>query len=208
MYLGGAGTLCVVIFSTYLATFPGEWLKTHLPELRYIPTTWRPDWSEKDDWTSLQALLFEGDVDDVTGRPVSVFSNRLALINQSFVVDPEKLDKITVSRSFRGRDLRLAVLYGTDLRKADFTGAQLQDAWLDKAQLQDAWLDKAQLQGASLFGAQLQGANLDRAQLQGASLNYAWLQGASLDKAQLQGASLQGARLQGANLSEAQLQGA
>ena len=47
MYLGGAGTLCVVIFSTYLATFPGEWLKTHLPELRYIPTTWRPDWSEK-----------------------------------------------------------------------------------------------------------------------------------------------------------------
>src|SRR5262245_31628197 len=29
MYLGGAGTLCVVVFSTYLATFPGEWLKTH-----------------------------------------------------------------------------------------------------------------------------------------------------------------------------------
>src|SRR5262249_27610057 len=40
MYLGGAATLCVVIFSIYLATFPGEWLKTHLPELRYIPTTW------------------------------------------------------------------------------------------------------------------------------------------------------------------------
>src|SRR5215510_7438932 len=27
MYLGGAGTLCVVIFSTYLATFPGEWMR-------------------------------------------------------------------------------------------------------------------------------------------------------------------------------------
>src|SRR5262249_43000746 len=32
MYPGGAGTLCVVIFSIYLATFPGEWIKTHLPE--------------------------------------------------------------------------------------------------------------------------------------------------------------------------------
>jgi hypothetical protein len=66
MYLGGAGTLCVVIFSIYLATFPGEWLKTYLPELRYIPN-WRPHSSAKDDWTSLQALLFEGDVDGVTG---------------------------------------------------------------------------------------------------------------------------------------------
>src|SRR5262249_42673479 len=47
MYLGGAGTLCVVIFSIYLATFPGEWMKTHLPELRYIPTTWWPDRSEE-----------------------------------------------------------------------------------------------------------------------------------------------------------------
>ena len=51
MYLGGAVTLCVVIFSTYLATFPGEWMKTHLPELRYILATWRPHWSEQDDWT-------------------------------------------------------------------------------------------------------------------------------------------------------------
>ena len=108
MWLGGAGTLCVVIFSIYLATFSGEWLKTHLPELRYIPTTWRPHRSEND-WTSLQALLFEGNVDYVSRRPQSVFSNRLVLDGQSFVVDPEKLDKITVSRSFRGRDLRLAM---------------------------------------------------------------------------------------------------
>src|SRR5262249_23035440 len=137
MCLGGAGTLCVVIFSTYLASFPGEWIKTHLPEL-----------------SSLQALLFEGDVDVVgrrlvsnrlvltvvSGRPQSFFSNRLVLLDQSFVVDPEKLDKITVSHSFRGRDLRLAVLRQTDLRKADFTGAQLQGAWLGGAQLQGASL--------------------------------------------------------------------
>ena len=162
MCLGGAGTLCVVIFSMDLALFPGEWVDEHLPDF-YVPTTWRPHWSEKDDWTSLYALLFQGAVDEVSGRPRSVFSNRLVLTNQSFIVDPEKLDKITVSHFFRGRDLRLAVLNFADLRKADFTGAQLQGASLEGAQLQ----------GASLNEAQLQGASLDEAQLQGASLNWA-----------------------------------
>jgi uncharacterized protein YjbI with pentapeptide repeats len=191
MFLGGAGTLCVIVFSTYLATFPGEWIKTHLPEP-----------------SSLQALLFEGDVDEVSGRPRSIFSNRLVLTDQSFVVDPEKLDKITISHSFRGRDLRLAVLYLTDLRKADFTGAQLQGASLDRAQLQGASLDRAQLQGAWLMGAQLQGASLHWAQLQGAELFMARLEGAALNGAQLQGAILHGAQLHGASLDGAQLQGA
>src|SRR5262249_44372005 len=208
MYLGGAGTLCVVIFSIYLATFPGEWLNTHLPELRYMPTAGRPHVSEEDDWTSLRALLFEGDVDGVSGRPRSVFSNRLVLTNQSFVVDPEKLDKITVSHFFRGRDLRSAVFYLTDLRKADFTGAQLQGASLDWARLEGATLTEAQLQDASLMGAHLQGASLAGAQLQGALLAQAQLQGATLAEAQLQAAWLGGARLQGATLYKAQLQGA
>src|SRR5215472_17520549 len=149
MYLGGAGTLCVVIFSIDLALFPAEWVDEHLPDF-YVPTTWRPHWSEKDDWKSLYALLFQGAVDEVSGRPGSVFSNRLVLTNQRFVVDPEKLDKITVSHFFRGRDLRLAVLNFADLRKADFTGAQLQGASLEGAQLQGALLIEAQLQGASL----------------------------------------------------------
>jgi uncharacterized protein YjbI with pentapeptide repeats len=201
MYLGGVGTLCVVIFSIYLATFPGEWMKMHLPQL-----------------SSLQALLFEGGVDSVTGRPQSIFSNRLVLTDQSFVVDPDKLDKISVSRRFRGRDLRSAVLNLTDLRKADFSDAQLQGASFAlaqlqgalflRAQLQGASLDLTLLQGASLFGAQLEGASLDAAQLQGASLGEAQLQGASLKGAQLQGASLDRAQLQGAFLFRAQLQGA
>src|SRR5262249_37956100 len=191
MYLGGAGTLCVVIFSTFLAAFPGEWMKTHLPEL-----------------SSLQALLFEGDVDRVSQRPRSVFSNRLVLTDQNFVVDPEKLDKIPVTGFFRGRDLRSAVLNLADLRKADFTGADLQGASLDQARLQGASLDQAQLQGATLFFAELQGASLNGAQLQGAKLWNAQLQGAALNTAQLQGASLNPAQLQGATLARAQLQGA
>src|SRR5262249_55688928 len=165
IYLGGgAGTLCVVIFSTYLATFPGELMKAYLPEP-----------------SSLLALLFEGRVDTVSGRPRgNVFSNRLALTDQSFVVDPEKLDKVAASRPFRDGDFRLAVLNRANLRKADFAGAQLQGAELRGAQLQGASLDGAQLQGASLDGAQLQGASLDGAQLQGASLDGSRLQDAGL----------------------------
>ena len=93
IYLGAAVTLCVAIFSIYLATFPDEWLDEHLPELRYVPATWRPLWSKKDDWTSLHALhtlLFEGAVDPVSSQPSSVFSNRLVLTDQSFIVDPRK----------------------------------------------------------------------------------------------------------------------
>jgi uncharacterized protein YjbI with pentapeptide repeats len=227
MCLGGAGTLCVVIFSIDLALFPAEWVDEHLPDF-YVPTTWRPHWSEKDDWKSLYALLFQGAVDEVSGRPRSVFSSRLVLTDQSFV-DPDKLDKVDVSRSFRGRDLRQAVLNGADLRKADFTGAMLNGARLERAKLGKALFGCALtgretegyippggslpagctwLQGARLEWAELQGASLERAELQGALLVRAQLQRARLDGAQLQGASLVGAQLQGASLDKAQLQGA
>ena len=43
-------------------------------------------------------------------------------------MDSEKLEKAEVSRSFRGSDLRGAVLNRADLRKADFTGAILDAA--------------------------------------------------------------------------------
>ncbi len=84
-------------------------------------------------------MLFAGEVDEVSGKPRSLFSNRLVLTDQSFV-DSEKLEKVEVSRSFRGRDLRGAVLNRADLRKADFTGAILDSAKLDVAKLQKARL--------------------------------------------------------------------
>src|SRR5436190_1580931 len=183
--VGGVVTLCVLTFSIYLATFPGEWMKTNLP-----------GWS-------LQTLLFEGRVDPLSGRPTSLFSNRLVLSNQSF--DPDKLEKIGVTRSFRGRDLRSAVLNLIDLRKADFTGAHLQGAFLGYAQLEGTSFRYADLQGADLNGAQLQGASFWYARLQGAYLYQANLQGAFLVSARLQGASLVGAQLQGADLRHAEL---
>jgi uncharacterized protein YjbI with pentapeptide repeats len=222
-------SLISVLLVFTVATFPGEWADDHLPNIRLIPTKWRPHWSTKDDWISLQELLLAGAPNEVTGRPRSLLSNRLVLTDQTFV-------EVGASRSLRGRNLREAVLNRVDLRKADFTGAILNGANFDRAKLQNArfgcadtgkrgctWLqgsrfqfaelqgavlDDAYLQGASLIGAQLQGASLKRAQLQGAVLFAAQLQGAVLDGAHLQGAMLPGAQLQGASLAGAKLQGA
>ena len=229
-FVGAVLSVCgVFIFSVCIATFPGEWLDQHLPVVRCVPRAWWPHWSSEDDWTSLQELLFAGAPDEVSGQPSSWFSNRLILTDQSFV-DLDKLDKATVSRSLRGRDLRQAVLNRTDLRKADFTGAMLDGASFKMAELQSAnfscatpgkektngitrlsrWPDDGctSLRDAELHMAHLQGANLSGAHLQGANLNRAQLQHANLSGAQLQGAKLNRAQLQGADFSVAELQGA
>jgi uncharacterized protein YjbI with pentapeptide repeats len=224
MCLGGAISFCVVIFSTYLAVFPGEWLDEHRPELRYVPRTWRPAWSKQEDWTSLDELLFRGQIDVVNGRPQSMFSNRLVLIDQNFIVDPNRLGQIDFSHSFRGRDLRGAILNRADLRKADFSGAILKDSQFKGANLRNAHFSCvvpgelsffglgvagcAQLQGASFYHAELQGASLEDAKLQGAYFGFARLQGASLSNAKLHGASFFLTDLRGASLEGAQLQGA
>jgi uncharacterized protein YjbI with pentapeptide repeats len=202
--VGGVATGLIVIFSICLATFPGELLARAFP----APPP--------------RALLFEGEVDEVSGRPERLFSNRLIVTNQSFV-DPDKLDKVEVSRSFRGRDLRRAVLNGADLRKADFTGAIMIGVEAVDAKLQDArfgcafskvgdgdtlYLACADLQGANLGFANLEGADFRNADLRGADLEYAGLQGAQLGDAQLTGAVILGARLQGADLVGAALVGA
>jgi uncharacterized protein YjbI with pentapeptide repeats len=222
--LGGAISFCVVIFSTYLAVFPGEWLDQHRPELRYVPTTWRPDWSKKEDWTSLDELFFRGKIDPVSGRPQSMFSNRLVLIGQNFIDDPNRLGQVDFSRSFRGRDLRGAVLDRADLRKADFSGAMLRGSQFDGANLRNALFGCvipaelsffgigiagcAQLQGVSFGHTELQGASLEGAKLQGANFVFAQLQGASLIDAELHGASFYFTDLRGASLDRAQLRGA
>jgi uncharacterized protein YjbI with pentapeptide repeats len=225
---GAAMSLIVVIFSTFLATFPSEFIYQYTPRVPLITVSDPIDFSIQR--KSLHELLFAGAPDEVTGRTRSLFSNRLVLTDQSVINDPSKLGQIEISYSFRGRDLREAVLNRADLRKADFTGALLESAILDSAKLQNAQLGcesngpavldfacvslhkavlrGAQLQGANLNGADLQGAILFLTQFQGASLSSARLRGAYLYAAQLQGADLNHAQLQGANLSMAQLQAA
>jgi uncharacterized protein YjbI with pentapeptide repeats len=215
--VGGFATAFVVAFSILLATFPGEFLNDRFA----MP---------------LRETLFAGAADEVSGRPRSLFSNRLVLTDQIFV-DSEKMDKIEVSHSFRGRDLRQAVLNRADLRKADFTGAMLNQAGFELAKLQKARFgcadtgrglvigeipsspvgctslrganfDGAQLQDSVLDQASLEGAHFARAQLQGSVLEEAALEAAYFGGAQLQGANLKGARLRRANFELAQLQGA
>ena len=82
-----------------MATYPGEWADDYRRKVL----------SDVTGWKALHDWLFAGEVDEVSGKPRSLFSNRLVLTDQSFV-DSEKLDKVEVSRSFRGRDLRGAVL--------------------------------------------------------------------------------------------------
>src|SRR5262249_16346057 len=153
----------VLLFSVSLATFPGEWANERLPSLRIVPLV-SAHFSERPphisvNWTSLHELLFAGGPDPVTGRPQSWFSNRLILNGQSFV-EPEKLANLNVTRSFRGRDFRNAVLANADLRKADFTGANLFNAILEGADLRDAHLSCSEWDGLGTGCANLQHAHL------------------------------------------------
>jgi uncharacterized protein YjbI with pentapeptide repeats len=204
--------------------------------MRFIPTSWQPAWSTSDNWTSLHELLFVGTVNEVSGRPRSLFSNRLVVEDQSFV-DPDKLNKVTITYSFSGRDLREAVLNRSDLRKVDFSGALLNDASFVGANLQDALfgcrftgiqpvkglktvnpqtglqLTDSEPQSVEHLWpddgcARLQGAVLDGAQLQGAVFNNVQLQGASFAEAKLQGAQFKQAELQAATLRNSRLRAA
>jgi uncharacterized protein YjbI with pentapeptide repeats len=173
--------------------------------------------------------LFNGEVDGVTRRRKSLFSNTLVLpgfdaLEAAKIDDPKKLDWAKHTLSLRGRHLEGAVFNGADLRKSVLTGAYLEGARFDYARLERASLGDrtlndqtllvgahlryARLQGAILVNTQLQGAELSNAQLQAALLIAANLQGATLEEAQLQGATLFSPLLQGAVLNSANLQSA
>jgi uncharacterized protein YjbI with pentapeptide repeats len=203
-------TAFVFVVSWFVATIPGEW--------RGPPYLWLAPIEP----VSFNKWLFSGEVNSITRRRTSWFSNTLVLPGLNIyealkIDDPKKLEWREHIFDLRGRHLEGALFYGANLTKVDLTGASLQDANLQEAQLQGASLYKAEVQGASLYKtqlpgsnlreAQLQGVNLYKAQLQGADLGYAQLQGARLGAAQLQGASFYKARLQGSDLREAQLQG-
>jgi len=225
-------SILVPILSFCVITFPHELLDRVVPAVRFVPVGWAPKWSDQNAWTSLHEVLFAGTVDEVVGRPRSLFSNRLVVSDQSFV-DPDKIDKVEFTRSFRGRDLRRAVFNRADLRKADFRGAMLNEASFLGARLQFArfdcpkvgllggcvegepvtWLqdtsfDRADLQSSSFRGARLEGAHLYGANLANSVLDQVHAEGAWFYDADLRGASLASADLSGSSLGEANLRGA
>ena len=232
--VGLLGTAAVVVLSVAMATYPGEKLYRNNLQILLDKINLAP-WSQKS--LALTKLLFEGDPNQITGRPNSWFSNVLILTDQ-VLVDSEKTSKFPdqVSISLRGRDLQSAILERSDLRNADFTGANLSYAKLDNAVLKGARFDCA-ANGRPGSGLQfqedsnrlirryaslpvhqpvwpedgcswLQSASLHQAQMQGASLRSARLYGAVLDYAELQGANMLQAQMQGASLTSAHLEGA
>ena len=115
-----------VLLVVTIVTFPGEWLEENLWPVRLIPTT-RAAWAlpslqaiqkEGSGWATLHELLVAGEVNYVTSRPQSVWSNVLVLPN--FEIG-DRANKV----SLRGRSLEGAVLAFAHLRNADFTAPLL-----------------------------------------------------------------------------------
>lgn len=228
----------VILMIGALATFPGEWLHSALPALRFIPASWvspalpakAEQHSREAKFLSLHTLLVAGDVDAVTRRPVSVWSNRLVLPEFSAASSSSE------PMSLRGRRLEGAVLTAARFTGVDFTGAYLQEVNFDGADLRGAqfgcgetqfvrtdsngnekpwehdWLDDLTSRLANPHDKHdctwLRAASMRNASLQGALLDGAQMQGADLTRAHLHGASMQLANLDGASLFRAELPGA
>lgn len=170
-YIAGLTACFVAIGLAFIAaTFPSERMEEWIGNKQWIPpngVTARlgaKDEHDKPIWTSFHDLLFNGNIDDVTRRRKSLFSNTLVLpqfdgLEAAKIDDPKKLDSVKQTLVLRGRHLESAIFASADLRKADLEGAQLQGAWLLGAQLQGAVLRDAQLQGALLYTARLHGAD-------------------------------------------------
>lgn len=155
---------------------------------------------EKVKFRSLHTLLIAGDVDPVTRRPISLWSNRLILPELSVAAPSGEI------LSPRGRRLEGAVLTAARLAGVDLTGAHLEQANLDGADLRGAQLGC----GAATLLAKTDPESVKKKQTR------FWLDGRPFgifeksrtgnDCVQLQGASLKNASLQGALLENSEMQ--
>jgi len=121
-----------------------KWIMSwrHTPQKNYTTIIRRATYA-----FSFAELIFEPNVDYVSGEPRGFFSNMIVLPDKKFVDDKtvRELDQGEVDlkpgqyqtiHSFRGRDLANAILPRVDLRRSDFTGANLNGANLESASLQ------------------------------------------------------------------------
>jgi uncharacterized protein YjbI with pentapeptide repeats len=216
--LEAIGACPILMFSLALATFPGEIIYRNWVS-RAIDAV--VSFVARNESVSASKLLFEGDVDGVTGQPSSLFANRIILPDERFYDETKKAE---VSVSLRGRDLRGAILPRTDLSQADFTGATLVEASFLGARLRKARFGcavKLQLNPSEQLrkrikadtcddehATDLRGADFSEALLQGTSFSHAKLSGARFARAMMQGALLEDADLTGAALTYARLEGA
>lgn len=209
--ISGLVTLSAVLFSFLIATIPDSDLDRFAASL--------PGWSQAipgEGRTAFAptALLFEGEVDRVSGRNRSWFSRNLIVTDADLVAEDKGLDG-EVSLNLRGRDLRYATLDRSDLHGADLTGATLRSASLSGTRLENALLVGADLRDAKFWRvgqedadftpARLSRASFRRARMEGANLHASVGYGADFSKAELTGAVLLAAQLQGADFQHANL---
>jgi uncharacterized protein YjbI with pentapeptide repeats len=187
----------LVVFSVFIATFPGDMLDGNLIAQK----------------SGIRNRLFRGTFDEVKGKRNSWFSDTLILSDQIFTngKTPAASD---VTVSMRGRHFEEANFTRADLRSADFSGARMASAILRGADLENAKFScphSVKEKNGDITDSnctQLQQADFKAADMRGATLDTAFLQGASFEGVNLQNASLQGARMQAALITSSDLQGA
>ena len=160
--------LLALAFSFLVATIPDEGLDRLAARLMPVPYG-TPATQAKRTAFWPTAYLFEGETNDIEGRPESVFSRNLVVINTA-VVAPVQPEPDDASISLRGRDLKYASFDRSDLRRADMTGADLTGASMVQTGLIKARFVKARLRNVDFRNAALISANLRGAELEGAKV--------------------------------------
>jgi hypothetical protein len=213
--------MCAIFFSFAIATVPDEALDRTMAA---IPQTRTP--APVGDSAGLKAraafwptaVLFDGAVDLLSGRPTSIFARNLVVTDADLVRDAD-VTPGEPTLNLRRRDLRYATFDRTDLHQADMTGAVLTKASLREANLADIKAEKASFQDADLGRAQfiasesapgrpVRGADLRDADLRRANLREANMQGANMAGAFLEGAELNNAAMDQEDVADARQQGA
>lgn len=179
-FVGGFVAFLVVTFSVAVATIPGEWIDRTLGSVDSIATPVPvqalgnitrdlPPGARGRQAFLPTALLFEGNVDDWTRRPTSLFTRNLIVMDEDLVPDNQGYGNET-SFSLRGRDLNFATFDRSDMHRVDFTDTSLKGASLIETNLENAKLVRVRMQGADLSLARLAGVISHAVLLDGARL--------------------------------------
>jgi len=184
--------ILVVIFSTFLLSFPGEW-HINLVSFRKI------DSRACDRW-----------IPSALGLDKMIVIDRLVLRDVA-IIDPDMFNKMgkdapTGEKLYEGA--RSKELSGRDFVCGQFDGIDFRRAALEGAHFDGSFLTGSRLDGARMTGAFFRDAKLSGATLHEVDLRFADLAGIDLSDAMLTDVMFgAGARLSGANLSGLKMAG-
>lgn len=223
-FLARLATLCVSVFSIFIATFPGE-----IADGGINASSWSTHKDSSFWW--VKGPLF-GRIaplelkTDAIGIPF--LARTISLPLERNLINQDTFERIRTryrsngstqdtwylqqepwesqrTHSFRNRNLRGAIFEKSDLRNIDFENADLRGASFAKASLQGASLVGANLEGASMAFANLRGASLEKANLQRSQFFATNLERASLIAADAKNADFATANLSFTSLEQANL---